>query len=165
MKNLMELSEEVKATLNWDFLIHAKWELSPIVDDYFLKTIWATSTTILPHLEVQVVVDDDNKIHVSRGTGSFVSFQVNPVGMKLPIKCWIHTHPFGAAYWSGTDWSTIDTWRPMMKQAIVLGDRQKGIWNQGEGYSWVWHNEKTGESVERTETNPSFFGDLVGEEE
>ena len=53
--------------------------------------------------------------------------------MKLPIKCWIHTHPFGQAYWSGTDWGTINKWRSanedgtwmnLMKSAIVLGDNQ-----------------------------------------
>ena len=158
MKSLMELAEEVKGSLNWDFLIHKKWELSPIVDDYFLKTIWATSTTILPHLEVQVVVDDNNKIHVSKGTSGFVSFEINPVGMKLPIKCWIHTHPFGQAYWSSIDWRTIDTWRPMMKQAIVLGNEQKGIWNQGEGYNWTWTDEKTGRIHEREDL-------VIGEEE
>ena len=124
MKSLMELAEDVKGSLNWDFLIHAKWELSPVVDDYFLNTIWATSTIILPHLEVQVVVDDNNKIHVSKGTSGFVSFEINPVGMKLPIKCWIHTHPFGEAYLSSTDWRTVNTWQPMMKSAIVLGDNQ-----------------------------------------
>ena len=161
----MELAEEVKATLNWDFLIHANWKLSPIVDDYFLKTIWATSTIILPHLEVQVVVDSNNNIHVSKGTSGFVSFEINPVGMKLPIECWIHTHPFGAAYWSGIDWRTIDTWRPMMKQAIVLGDRQRGIWYRGDGYNWTWVNEKTNQRIERQESSTSFFDDLIGEEE
>ena len=145
MKDSMEQVESLQTELNWDFLIKQVWEKNPVVNDFFLKTIWGTSTAILPYLEVQVVVDDNNRIHVSRGTSGYVDFQINPVGMKLPIKCWIHTHPFGAAYWSGIDWRTIDTWRPMMKKAIVLGDRQRGIWNQGEEYNWVWLDERTGE--------------------
>ena len=44
--------------------------------------------------------------------------------MKLPIKCWIHTHPFGEAFFSHTDWTTLDTWKPMMESAIVLGNNQ-----------------------------------------
>ena len=142
MKDLMEPIGVEKSIQSWDFLIQQVWKHNREVDDFFLKTIWATSTIILPKLEVQVVVDDNDKIHVSKGTSGFVSFQINPVGMKLPIKCWIHTHPFGSAYWSSIDWNTIDTWRPMMKEAIVLGDRQKGIWTQGDGYNWVWLDEE-----------------------
>lgn len=156
MKDLMEQADSLQTQLDWDFLIKQVWEKNPIVDDFFLKTIWATSTAILPHLEVQVVVDDNNRIHVSKGTSGYVDFKINPVGMKLPIKCWIHTHPFGAAYWSGIDWRTIDTWRPMMKKAIVLGDRQRGIWNQGDGYDWVWFDERT-EEKHHKESKESFL--------
>ena len=39
------------------------------------------------HLEVQVVIDDNDNCFVSSG------FMQQPTGMKLPIKCWIHTHP------------------------------------------------------------------------
>ena len=52
------------------------------------------STRILPNLEVQVVIDDNDNCYVSSGSSGFVSFMQDPVGMKLPIKCWIHTHPF-----------------------------------------------------------------------
>ena len=44
--------------------------------------------------------------------------------MKLPLKCWIHTHPFGQAFFSGTDWKTINTWKRVLKSATVLGDNQ-----------------------------------------
>ena len=49
-------------------------------------------------------------------------------GMKLPLKCWIHTHPFGRAYFSGTDKKTIDIWRPRLRSAIVLGLHEHQTW-------------------------------------
>jgi len=52
--------------------------------------------------------------------------------MTLPIECWIHTHPFGKAYFSSTDWSTIRTWEPVMNYAIVLGDNESMEWIKGE---------------------------------
>mgnify|MGYP003114484932 CR=1 FL=1 len=100
--------------------------------------IWYASTRILPNLEVQAIIDAKNDIYVSTGTAGYVDYlTIDPnllTGMKLPIKCWIHTHPFGAAYWSGIDWRTIDTWRPMMKKAYVLGgkmstDAHYGFWS------------------------------------
>ena len=100
--------------------IVAQWELKKKVTDEFLNEIWKASTEVLPHLEVQVVVDANDKLHISSGSPSYVDSQINPIGMKLPIKCWIHTHPFGQAYWSGVDWRTIDTWTP-----IVTGKQHK----------------------------------------
>ena len=53
--------------------------------------------------------------------------------MKLPIKCWIHTHPFGSAYFSGTDIRTVSIWEPLMQTAYVLGgDGHYGYWSQEE---------------------------------
>ena len=77
--------------------------------------------------EVQVVVDGNNKLFISAGTSSFVSFDDDEgqlVGMKLPIRCWIHTHPFGTAFWSMTDWKSLKTWKPVLDSAIVLGDNE-----------------------------------------
>jgi hypothetical protein len=96
----------------------------------FTEAIWKASTEILNGLEVQVVVDGKDNLHISFGTAGFVSFKVDPVGMTLPIKCWIHTHPFGMAYFSGTDWNTVGKWEPLMHNAIVLGGiGHYGIWN------------------------------------
>jgi|11_taG_2_1085331.scaffolds.fasta_scaffold00111_43 hypothetical protein len=96
----------------------------------FHNSIWEASTEILNGLEVQVVVDGKDNLHISFGTAGFVSFKVDPVGMTLPIKCWIHTHPFGSAYFSGTDWNTVGKWEPLMHNAIVLGGiGHYGIWN------------------------------------
>ena len=106
-----------------------------------LDAIWYASTNILPHLEVQAVIDSKNNIFVSTGTAGYVDYLTidssNLVGMKLPIKCWIHTHPFGAAYFSGTDWRTISTWKSVMNSAYVLGSEVSsaghyGFWNQSE---------------------------------
>ena len=96
------------------------------------KHIWYASTVMLPHLEVQVVIDSNDMLHVSTGSSGYVDFGINPIGMKLPIKCWIHTHPFGAAYFSSVDWKTVNTWLPLMQEAFVLG---------GEHHYGYWTNE------------------------
>tara|TARA_R100001015_G_C4591796_1_gene147261 strand:+ start:525 stop:1106 length:582 start_codon:yes stop_codon:yes gene_type:complete len=96
--------------------------------EHFLTEIWRMSMEAFETpREVQVVVDSNNKLFISAGTSSFVSFQDDEgqlTGMKLPVRCWIHTHPMGKAFFSGTDWKTINTWRPVMESAIVLGDNQ-----------------------------------------
>jgi len=101
----------------------------------FHAAIWYASTEILPKLEVQVVIDSNNKCHVSTGSAGFVSFTTNPVGLKLPVRCWIHTHPFASAYFSGTDWATVNTWEPLMETAYVLGGAgHYGFWEQSKPY-------------------------------
>ena len=98
-------------------------------DDEFLNTIWEVSTVLLNGLEVSVIVDADNKLFISKGTASFVDYKdENVVGMKIPLKCWIHTHPFGQAYFSGTDWNTINSQMPILNSAIVLGDMERMKW-------------------------------------
>ena len=95
------------------------------VENTFLSEIWHMSTQAfgIPR-EIQVVVDSNDRLHISVGTPGYVEFKIDPIGMKLPIKCWIHTHPTGNAYFSSTDWKTLKTWKPMMETAIVLGDNQ-----------------------------------------
>jgi len=131
----------------------------------FHSAIWEASTKILPNLEVQVVVDANFNLHISSGSSGYVDFQINPVGMKLPIKCWIHTHPFGSAYFSGVDWRTIRIWGAKMESAYVLG---------GYSHYGVWSNKLpellkiiTYESIDEFSTriqhmNKGFIG---GEEE
>ena len=99
-------------------------------DKEFLSAIWHSSVEILPKLEVQVVVDANDKLFISTGSAALVWFSTIPKGMRIPIKCWIHTHPFGVAYFSGVDWRTINTWKPVMQNAIVLGDNEFGKWVQ-----------------------------------
>tara|TARA_R110000744_G_scaffold113275_3_gene212274 strand:+ start:549 stop:1160 length:612 start_codon:yes stop_codon:yes gene_type:complete len=138
-----EMRKEMEPTYESDYKvgIMAQWSLKKEVTDDFLSEIWEASTGILSGLEVQVVIDSSDRLHISSGTAGYVDFKINPVGMKLPIKCWIHTHPFGQAYWSGIDWRTINTWRPMMKKAIVLGNNQRGIWyNTLKGKNWIWED-------------------------
>ena len=102
----------------------------------FHKAIWHASTEILPHLEVQVVIDAKNDCYVSTGSAGFVDFSSIPKGMKMPVRCWIHTHPFGRAYFSGTDIRTVSIWKPLMQSAYVLG---------GEGHYGFWQNSKPNE--------------------
>lgn len=98
----------------------------------FHKAIWHASTEILPSLEVQVVIDGKNKCFVTTGSSGYVEFGMKPpIGMSLPIRCWIHTHPFGVAYFSGTDINTVSNWKPLMECAYVLaGDGHYGYWEQ-----------------------------------
>ena len=112
--------------------IDAYYEQGMDIKDLF-EHIWHSSTKILNGLEVQVVIDSNDAIHISSGSAGYVDFQIDPVGMKLPIKCWIHTHPFGSAYFSGTDINTVSIWEPLMQTAYVLGgDGHYGFWNQEE---------------------------------
>ena len=98
----------------------------------FFETIWKASTEILPALEVQVVVDGKNNCFVTTGSSGYVEFGMKPpVGMTLPIRCWIHTHPFGSAYFSGTDIRTVSIWETNMECAYVLGgEGHYGFWSQ-----------------------------------
>jgi len=93
----------------------------------WLTIIWKMSLEAFEiGREIQVVVDSHYNLFINVGSPGFVDFtsESQVEGMKLPIKCWIHTHPFGNAYFSHTDWKTLDTWEPMMDNAIVLGDNQ-----------------------------------------
>ena len=116
----------------------------------FHKAIWEASTEILPHLEVQVVIDAKNDCFVSTGSAGFVDFGSIPKGMRMPVKCWIHTHPFGSAYFSGTDIRTVSIWQQLMESAYVLG---------GIGHYGFWSNDKANQldifrenEFERTQT-------------
>ena len=114
----------------WDMVKEdAKWDFPNADAELFLASIWKASSKDLEGMEVQVVIDNNNNIFVSSGTPSFVSFmnheeELNEQKMRLPIKCWIHTHPFGEAYFSSTDWGTINTWKTVMEYAVVLGNLQ-----------------------------------------
>tara|TARA_R100001198_G_C5152967_1_gene161594 strand:- start:216 stop:773 length:558 start_codon:yes stop_codon:yes gene_type:complete len=94
----------------------------------FFTVIWNKSLEAFDSpREVQVIVDAKDDLYISVGTFGYVSFKDQEEqlgGMKLPLKCWIHTHPFGRAFFSGTDWKTIHSWRGMMQSATVLGDNQ-----------------------------------------
>ena len=124
--------------------IETSWGIFGNFEDRgFWGDIWHASYHILNGLEVQVVIDSNDKAFVSTGTPGYVDFlRIDPAkmeGMKLPIKCWIHTHPFGAAYFSGTDWRTVNTWRPLMQKAYVLG----GNHHRGHYGAWVQEDPDT----------------------
>ena len=111
-----------------------KVDMTSYKDKRFFNAIWHASTEILPALEVQVVIDGKNDCYVTTGSSGYVEFGMKPpVGMTLPIKCWIHTHPFGAAYFSGVDWGTVNVWKSLMHEAYVLG----GVEHYG-----YWYNSK-----------------------
>ena len=121
----------------------------------FLDCIWEISTDDLPGLEVSVVVDNNDRLFISKGTGSFVDYESENVkGMRIPLKCWIHTHPFGAAFFSGIDWNTINTQRPILNSAIVLGKMEK----------MKWYKDWKGEEI-LCRTESVTMKELNGEEE
>lgn len=102
----------------------------------FHDAIWFASTEILPQLEVQVVIDGKNNCFVTTGSAGYVGDEWEkgldlPIGLTLPIRCWIHTHPFGVAYFSGVDIRTVSIFEPIMECAYVLG---------GSGHHGFWTN-------------------------
>lgn len=130
---------EATSTVSWqDFTLVQDAEHSLTLHD----AIWYASSNILPHLEVQAVIDSKNDIYVSTGTAGYVDYlTIDPstlIGMRLPIKCWIHTHPFGAAYFSGTDWRTISIWGDKINCAYVLGSEMS---TKGHYGFWSKHNK------------------------
>jgi len=139
---LIENEEAVVLLADWKTQIqHAWYDASHdengvcVPNQYnqnFLDMIWEMSLTAFNFpREVQVVIDSKDDLYMSFGTGGYVDFpSVMQGGMKLPIKCWIHTHPFGQAYFSGTDWKTIKTWQSKMQSAIVLGNNQHMVWKK-----------------------------------
>lgn len=145
-RNKENLTTGIVLQDDWEQQIVDTFETrNPIVeyrDKNFLDKIWEMSLNAfdIPR-EVQVVVDADDQLFISHGTPGLVWFDEAPIGMKLPLKCWIHTHPFGQAYFSGRDWLTINTWRIMLPEAIVLGGAEKMTWfRDGEYTEFVRHN-------------------------
>jgi hypothetical protein len=111
----------------------------------FLDKIWEMSLNAfdIPR-EVQVVVDAEDNLFITHGTPGLVWFDEAPAGMKMPLRCWIHTHPFGTAYFSGRDWLTINTWRLLLPEAIVLAGKEKMTWfRDGEYTEFVRHDYYT----------------------
>jgi hypothetical protein len=121
----------------------------------FLDTIWNISQHAfdMPR-EIQVIIDSNGNAFCSVGTPGFVSFEgqedelTKGERLTLPMKCWIHTHPFGEAYFSGTDQKTINTWRMFLEDAIVIGFMQTARVNIKEGYTQITHYGYLGDEEE-----------------
>ena len=132
--------DEIKDEDKWDIckeLITAAYE-NNYDDEDFHASIWQVSVDLLEGKEVSVIVDRDNKLFISRGTSSFVDYKnENVAGMKIPLRCWIHTHPFGTAYFSNTDWGTINAQAPILDSAIVLGNMERMKWWKNDGKEFL----------------------------
>jgi proteasome lid subunit RPN8/RPN11 len=132
--------------MEWNNEINDIWKViqnttKNVIDLY--PVIWKTSME-QDNREVQVVIDANDNIFSSIGNPSFVAFMEAPVGLKLPIKEWIHTHPFGNAYFSATDVKTVRTFEPVMERATVLGYNHIAVWTPlfQEPYEhFVWLHE------------------------
>ena len=83
--------------------------------------------------------------------------------MKLPIKCWIHTHPFGRAYFSGIDWTTVSTWKTHMKEAYVLGGEEHfGFWQNTDPDNLFIQESNAGESYWQNNNNQLSLAPSLG---
>ena len=154
------IKEVWNARTDW---YNAVSEYEPFAETSFFKVIWDMSTNILPHLEVQVVVDNNDNCFVSTGSSGFVSFMQQPTGLKLPIKCWIHTHPFGRAYFSGVDWKTVGTWKTQMKEAYVLGGEEHfGFWQNTDPDNLFIQESNAGESYWQNNNNQLSLAPSLG---
>ena len=124
----------------WGKPIHEVWRhmlfsgMAEPNSPIFLDKIWEASVETLGGLEISVIIDANDKLFMNSGSPGLVDYGgVMVKGMKLPLKSWIHTHPFGVAFWSGTDRKTLRTWRPILTEAIVLGKGERLIWRKRHG--------------------------------
>ena len=132
----------------WQTEIREAWEYPNTGQSHdtnnedFLDVIWEMSQTAFDQpREIQVVVDANDELFMDFGTPGFVDFAEVPVGMTIPIKCWIHTHPFGSAYFSSTDWRTIRNWQLIMTEAIVLGNNERMVWQKDNKHTLFYRRE------------------------
>lgn len=127
--SMAEVEEEMVKIENWKEQIKEAYYLNTDWNIWFHDKIWEMSLTAFDIArEVQVIIDSNDKLFISVGTPGFVSFEGQEgelPGMKLPLKEWIHTHPFGSAYFSGTDLRTISMWERYLEKATVLGDKEE----------------------------------------
>jgi len=124
---MMEYDTEVVVN-DWKEQIELEYRTNGHYSNFHSK-IWEMSQTAfdMPR-EVQVVIDKNDKLFISVGNPGFVSFdgqEESLIGMQMPLKEWIHTHPFGSAYFSGTDLRTIAIWERYLESATVLGSDER----------------------------------------
>lgn len=137
--------------------LHQEWGDDAIHTKAIQEALWKASTEMLPNLEVQIVIDANNRAHIASGSSGFVSFLKQPKGLTLPVRCWYHTHPFGSAYFSGTDWGTVIPWTPRMECAYVVG---------GEDHYGYWSNVRPNElEIKKKDGSWSIQYNKGGEEE
>ena len=70
--------------------------------------------------ELSVLFDAENTVHVDWGGPGLVPPHP-PLGISIPFRLWVHTHPHGYAYWSQTDRQSIAQGTMILEHAQVLG--------------------------------------------
>ncbi len=85
--------------------------------------------------EVSILFDSVNRVWVDVGTPGMVRPKP-PIGSQLPLRLWIHTHPYNA-YWSATDLDTLAIYSTILQEALVLGHDhlKRTVTNDGSGPS------------------------------
>ena len=141
--------KQIEAVFKWnrEVLYYAIWEMSLTAFD--------------KPREVQVLIDANDNLFISVGSPGYVSFDgqdeqlygKDKPKMKFPLKEWIHTHPFGKAYFSSTDLRTISLYRNHMDEATVLGSNERmalkfGVGPFGQDYQEYVQHYFVGEEEE-----------------
>ena len=116
-----ELSEKEKALLEAkertvDEKLMAKARNSPIDEVIVLDNNWKSDIQKIFTLFRKVENLEDSFINPSRDAEDFLSiiWHKSQTSFDLPREIQV----------SHTDWTTLDTWKPMMESAIVLGNNQ-----------------------------------------
>jgi hypothetical protein len=162
MNNLNDVrGEDFKIVLpEWEVNIEWGYKQSTHL---FHQCIWDMSLEAFDKpREIQVVIDNNDKLFISVGNPGFVSFggqNEQTHGMRFPLKEWIHTHPFGQAYFSETDLTTISMYERFLNSATVLGLGEKQTIyfgapdnkNYQEYTQFVWIDDNNGDEINEEE--------------
>jgi hypothetical protein len=119
---MTEIRKHMDGTWESDYKvgIMAQWELNKEVTDAFLDAIWEASTAILPGLEVQVVIDSANRLHISSGTAGYVDFKINPIGMKQAIVLGKNQRGYWYDFFRDHNWM----WENQYRQILYNDNRE-----------------------------------------
>ena len=81
------------------------------------QSVWNLADSL--KREVSILFDAQGLIWVDIGTIGMVHVSP-PIGSELPLRLWIHTHPWDA-YWSETDRRALAGFAGALEHALVLG--------------------------------------------
>ena len=85
--------------------------------EHHWQSVWNLADSL--KREVSILFDSQGLIWVDIGTIGMVHVSP-PIGSELPLRLWVHTHPWGA-YWSDTDRRALAGFAGALDEALVLG--------------------------------------------
>tara|TARA_B100001996_G_scaffold294_1_gene322 strand:+ start:207 stop:764 length:558 start_codon:yes stop_codon:yes gene_type:complete len=88
---------------------------------YAVEEEWSSVWSLADSMkrEISILFDTQGLVWVDVGTPGMVRLSP-PLGSKLPLKLWVHSHPWNA-YWSATDLRTLASVSGILEKALVLG--------------------------------------------